>query len=239
MTVTINIEENENVLNFKNFEDFLKFNTDNFEPLSETNLPPHDIYVLCKRKSGAVCFGKRKNSPLITSDHPSNNCYWDGFYLKEATNLKRGNTISFSDVTVDGWQYFDMQSFYMKSMLMKKVLLWLSGEFISNHCDEDEDADYVELTDVGNSSRTMAFNSCGIKGMYDHPHDAGDLSRCMKLVNYIPEIKLYFKVISQLSSTWEIIINNWDYLEEKYEQFKSKQISYSEFDDEFIHIKGF
>jgi hypothetical protein len=83
----------------------------------------------------------------------------------------------------------------------KKVLNWLS----------DEDSD------VGESSKCMAFTAVGNSSKYGWtPSDPSDFNRCLKLIKEIPEIKLSFDKISSLNKHWKSVIDNWDLLEKTF-----------------------
>lgn len=70
---------------------------------------------------------------------------------------------------------------------------------------------------TGLSSKTMAFAFLSqvyvCYGMCaPYPHDPGDLSRCVKLVDALPEVREAFPMIRGLSPQWEAVIDNWDEL---------------------------
>ncbi len=71
---------------------------------------------------------------------------------------------------------------------------------------------------VGTSSKNMA---CIAAGMPHHPfacypHDPSDFSRCLLLVNEVPEVRNCFEQIASLSPQWNALIQNWDELEKTF-----------------------
>lgn len=52
------------------------------------------------------------------------------------------------------------------------------------------------------------------KRSQSHPMDGGGFGQCYKLVEAVPEIKGCFDRIAKQSKKWELIINNWDSLED-------------------------
>lgn len=234
---------------YKSFQDYLNENNfigqneNKFQKIAEDNLPVPNKYVLCKRKTGKICIAERVNMPFSKSSDPSRNCHWFGYYLDENSKSPIENTINFSDVTVEGWYEFNIQDFYNKSILMKKVLLWIAGSEIlisekNEHNDDFNDESEKYMTDVGYSSQTMAFTACGITEWKHHPHDISDLSRCLTLVSEIPEISLSFDAISKISIKWKRIIENWESLNKKYKEYKENKISYKEISEYFEKVKN-
>lgn len=67
--------------------------------------------------------------------------------------------------------------------------------------------------ETGLSSKAMAAVALGVGSDGSHPYDPDDLNRCLKLIDKIPEIKLHFDEIAQLSNTWRLMIAKWDELE--------------------------
>lgn len=70
---------------------------------------------------------------------------------------------------------------------------------------------------VGVSSATMASIALGMKKNFYHSHfgapsDPADLNRCMKLVEFIPEIKDSFPLIASECPRFAPVIKHWDEL---------------------------
>lgn len=47
-----------------------------------------------------------------------------------------------------------------------------------------------------------------------HPRDSSDFNRCLELTKAVPEIKQCFELLSCVSPSWRIIVENWTLLEE-------------------------
>lgn len=70
---------------------------------------------------------------------------------------------------------------------------------------------------VGVSSATMASIALGLKkpfygDYFNPPWDPADLTRCMKLVEAIPEIRDHFPVIAEICPKFAPILAHWDEL---------------------------
>jgi len=70
---------------------------------------------------------------------------------------------------------------------------------------------------VGVSSATMASIALGMDQNFYHsyfnpPWDPADLTRCMKLVEFIPEIRDHFPAIAEKCPEFAPILDNWDEL---------------------------
>ncbi|MBY4887762.1 hypothetical protein K5Y32_07420 [Pantoea sp. DY-15] len=70
---------------------------------------------------------------------------------------------------------------------------------------------------VGVSSATMASIAMGMDKNFYHSHfcppwDPSDLTRCMKLVDFIPEIRDHFPAIAEKCPKFAPILNHWDEL---------------------------
>lgn len=71
--------------------------------------------------------------------------------------------------------------------------------------------------EIGISSATMASVALGMEKNFYHcyfsePSDPSDLLRCMKLVDFIPEVKDSFREISKRCPQFRPIIDNWELL---------------------------
>lgn len=71
--------------------------------------------------------------------------------------------------------------------------------------------------EIGISSATMASIALGMDKNFYHsyfsePSDPSDLLRCMKLVDFIPEIKDSFSEISERCPEFRPIIESWELL---------------------------
>lgn len=72
-------------------------------------------------------------------------------------------------------------------------------------------------SDVGVSSATMASIAIGMQkpvygSYFSPPWDPADLTRCMKLVEFIPEIRDHFPAIAEQCPRFAPILNHWDEL---------------------------
>lgn len=72
---------------------------------------------------------------------------------------------------------------------------------------------------VGLSSKTMAMVACGIiPDEVHHPYDPDDLSRCIVLLDMVPEVRNHFDAISDLNNKWASLIQHWDEIESAYRE---------------------
>ncbi|AGQ28775.1 hypothetical protein M495_14490 [Serratia liquefaciens ATCC 27592] len=76
---------------------------------------------------------------------------------------------------------------------------------------------------VGVSSATMASIALGLKkpfygDQFSPPWDPADLTRCMKLVECIPEIRDHFQTIGKRCKKFAPILDHWDELVEMVKQ---------------------
>ena len=70
---------------------------------------------------------------------------------------------------------------------------------------------------VGVSSRAMACAVAGIAqrdwaGM-NHPHDPDDLSRCLLLMQEVPEIRDHMDKVAAISNKWSRLVACWSQIE--------------------------
>ena len=71
--------------------------------------------------------------------------------------------------------------------------------------------------DVGTSSAAIVtkltgLNICKSDDMFA-PSDPSDLLRCIRLLEYVPELKPRIVEMSGVSDRWKVIVDNWDELE--------------------------
>lgn len=76
---------------------------------------------------------------------------------------------------------------------------------------------------VGVSSATMASIALGMDkpfygSYFNPPWDPADLTRCMKLVEFIPEIRDHFPAIGKRCKQFAPILEHWDELIEMVQQ---------------------
>ena len=84
-------------------------------------------------------------------------------------------------------------------MMKDKILNWL----LTGH--------------VGASSKAMACCFANIDaGERYHPCDPGDLSRCIKFLDAVPEARSQMDKLRSISAQWDKLVDRWDELEETY-----------------------
>jgi hypothetical protein len=68
--------------------------------------------------------------------------------------------------------------------------------------------------DTGSSSEAIAAVMTGNKpkGYVDHPLDGGDLGRCIRLLDLIPEWKVRLSEMASFSEEWAALVQHWDEL---------------------------
>lgn len=80
----------------------------------------------------------------------------------------------------------------------------------------------TKLKDVkGASSQTIyVFMKFGCEEIEEknHPWDVDDFERCRALLICYPEWKLRLKEMANLSKKWKVLVDNWEEIEEKYNQ---------------------
>jgi hypothetical protein len=81
-------------------------------------------------------------------------------------------------------------------------------------------AQWLCSDDTGASSCFMASIAAGspprLPHHVNHPYDAEDLGRCIRLVRAVPEVRECFPEIAKASAQWAAIVANWDDLENTY-----------------------
>jgi hypothetical protein len=76
--------------------------------------------------------------------------------------------------------------------------------------------------ECGISSKAMACAVIGMKpdknwsAFGNHPHDPDDLSRCVKLLDAVPEARNHLGKVAKLSKVWARLVEHWDELEAMY-----------------------
>ncbi|MFC5353578.1 hypothetical protein [Azospirillum himalayense] len=76
--------------------------------------------------------------------------------------------------------------------------------------------DWFIYGETGTSSRTMAMHLTGRKGKgrsFSHPSDGGDLGRCLKLLEFVPELRARLPQMAEVSPYWSALVARWDELE--------------------------
>lgn len=72
--------------------------------------------------------------------------------------------------------------------------------------------------DTGSSSKTLA--KCLLSGDVPrpayYPHDAGDLGRCIRLIEKVPLVRGVLPYVQKSGPEWEALIENWDVLAQLY-----------------------
>lgn len=80
---------------------------------------------------------------------------------------------------------------------------------------------WMENGETGMSSKTMWFCLMGQKvSKINHPDDPYDFSRCWKLLECVPEWKAELDKLKPLSKAWSNLVDNWDKLNEFYEDMR-------------------
>jgi hypothetical protein len=77
-------------------------------------------------------------------------------------------------------------------------------------------AQWIVAGETGSSSRAMWARMMGVTGDKNHPQDGGDLGRCLKLLEFIPEWKARLPEVSGLSPYWAALVPHWDELTKLY-----------------------
>lgn len=71
--------------------------------------------------------------------------------------------------------------------------------------------------EVGASSRVIAAKMAGVQILDKaHPSDPDDFKRCLKLLLFIPEIRLRLNEVSEISIYWKHLVNNWEIVEKSF-----------------------
>lgn len=76
-------------------------------------------------------------------------------------------------------------------------------------------AEWMTGDDVGMSSMSIAVAAATghIPFNCASPHDLGDLGRCARLVDQIPEVReIAFPILSEASEDWKNLVSGWDEL---------------------------
>lgn len=64
--------------------------------------------------------------------------------------------------------------------------------------------------DTGASSKALWAQMQGTKGSREHPGDPGDIGRCFRLLELIPEWKPRLSEMKAVSPYWAALVDKWD-----------------------------
>ncbi len=80
---------------------------------------------------------------------------------------------------------------------------------------EKRAAQWAATGNTGISSKAILAVMVGKppKSAFCHPHDGGDLGRCIGLLDAVPEYRFRLGEVAALSPEWAALINHWDELE--------------------------
>lgn len=70
--------------------------------------------------------------------------------------------------------------------------------------------------DTGQSSEAIAAHMLGLKSTGQHPWDADDLGRCVRLLELFPEWKARIFEMSAYGGAWVGLCKNWEQLTEMF-----------------------
>lgn len=79
--------------------------------------------------------------------------------------------------------------------------------------------DWFVSGETGRSSETMAARLTGRTPPghpFNHPSDGGDLGRCLKLLDAVPELRERLPDMADVSPYWAALVERWDDLETAY-----------------------
>ena len=75
-------------------------------------------------------------------------------------------------------------------------------------------ADWFMNGEVGSSSKCIAKHLSGQKcDEWDYPRDSGDLGRCIKLLNAVPEFRSRISEMATVGKYWAALVPHWRELE--------------------------
>lgn len=74
-------------------------------------------------------------------------------------------------------------------------------------------AEWALSDDTGASSKTIARHMMGMDKSYSYPSDGGDLGRCIRLLDAIPEWRERLPEMAQHSEAWAALVEHWAELE--------------------------
>lgn len=80
--------------------------------------------------------------------------------------------------------------------------------------------DWLDNGNRGLSSEAIASKMTGIHfvktqiGGLPYPSDPSDFNRCVSLLKAVPEFKERFEEMREVSETWNMLVDNWDELEQ-------------------------
>lgn len=77
--------------------------------------------------------------------------------------------------------------------------------------------EWMHGSDTGASSLSLAavMSGCDLAkiGVICHPHDPGDLGRCIRLLRRFPAWRSRLQVMACTTAAWEALVARWDELE--------------------------
>lgn len=73
--------------------------------------------------------------------------------------------------------------------------------------------EWIVGRDTGASSKALWATMMGQKSDGSHPHDPGDLGRCLRLLKMIPEWKTRLAEMGGVSPYWSALVEVWATLE--------------------------
>jgi len=84
--------------------------------------------------------------------------------------------------------------------------------------------DWFMNGDIGLSSKCMVKHLTGKHtGFADYPHDPSDFSRCLGLIEAVPELRKEIHRMKELNPMWAAIVNNWDDIERLFNEEKGNR----------------
>ena len=78
--------------------------------------------------------------------------------------------------------------------------------------------DWLANGEVGISSRTMAMKLAfdQVPMDHSHPYDPDDLDRCLKLLEWVPELRAELPRMASVSRQWAALVANWERVEQSH-----------------------
>lgn len=75
---------------------------------------------------------------------------------------------------------------------------------------QDRILNWLFSDDTGTSSKHLCAHMLGLKHYKFYPHDPGDLGRCLRLLELIPEWKPRLHEMEEYGAGWAGLIKHWD-----------------------------
>jgi hypothetical protein len=73
---------------------------------------------------------------------------------------------------------------------------------------------WLAIGEVGTSSKTIACRLLNLPNSREyHPSDPDDLSRCIKLLNSVPEFRERLDEMKVVSPAWKALVEHWEEVE--------------------------